>query len=285
MVRKFVRLDTNSTKHWSFGLLGKKNKTNLKILPLSSLPLPEQRQGIFTTMWCKVTFFHCFAVTYASLKQTGKCCQWKDGENFWSVPFILHYCFIAAPAWNGLTLLSQIITKSPGQQRWSSFSKLSIMTLMLRLLLSVPFLFSSVQDALSGSSWASPPLLGSLWAGGLIWATPSCSALPSTTRMCGAVRTPTSEIHSATLARDCWKWFTAAVCWDYRNLCLGCVCWLPQPAQRFPLGLKSTPFTAISQRLKLLQQITRVGKTVLHSYKLHKIANTSRNWAKENKIK
>lgn len=146
MVRKFVRLDTNSTKHWSFGLLGKKNKTNLKILPLSSLPLPEQRQGIFTTMWCKVTFFHCFAVTYASLKQTGKCCQWKDGENFWSVPFILHYCFIAAPAWNGLTLLSQIITKSPGQQRWSSFSKLSIMTLMLRLLLSVPFLFSSVKQ-------------------------------------------------------------------------------------------------------------------------------------------
>lgn len=179
------------------------------------------------------------------------------------MPFILHYCFIAALAWNRLTQLSQIITKSPGQQRSSSFSKLPVMNLMLRLLLSVPFLFPSAQDALSVSSWASSHLLGSLPSGlgGLTWAMQSFSALPSTVRMRGAIHTHTSEIHSATLARDCWKWFTAAVCWDYRNLCLGCVCWLPQPAQRFPLGLKSTPFTAISQQLKLLQQITHVGKT------------------------
>lgn len=212
-------------------------------------------------MWSKATFFHCFTVTYASVKQTGKCCQWKDSECFWSVPFILHYCFIAAPAWNRLTQLSQIITKSPGQQRSSSFSKPSVMNRMLRLFFSLLFLFPSTQDALSVSSWASSICWAPCGLGGLIWAMQSCSALLSTARMRGATRTPTSEIHSATLARDCWKWFTAAVCWDYRNLCLGCVCWLPQPVQRFPLGLKSTPFTAIGQRLELLQQITHVGKT------------------------
>lgn len=61
-------------------------------------------------MCSKVNFFHCFAVTYVSVKWTEKHCQWKDTETFWSVPFILCY-FTAARAWNRLTLLSWIITK------------------------------------------------------------------------------------------------------------------------------------------------------------------------------
>lgn len=64
--------------------------------------------------------------------------QLKDTENLGLVPFIPRYCFIAAPAWSRLTTLSQIITRSPGQQRLSSSSKLSVITLMPGLFLWVP---------------------------------------------------------------------------------------------------------------------------------------------------
>lgn len=64
--------------------------------------------------------------------------QWKDTENLGLVPFIPRYCFIAAPAQSRLIPLSQIITRSPGQQRLSSSSKLSVITLMPGLFLWVP---------------------------------------------------------------------------------------------------------------------------------------------------
>lgn len=64
--------------------------------------------------------------------------QRKDTENLGLVPFIPCYCFIAAPAQSRLIPLSQIITRSPGQQRLSSSSKLSVITLMPGLFLWVP---------------------------------------------------------------------------------------------------------------------------------------------------
>ena len=195
------------------------------------------------------------------------------------MPFILRY-FRAVWAWN--TAFTDH-DKSPGQQRSGSLSKLSVMTLMPGLLLSV-----------SGRSVSSPALLKMHWAAaatihlllapprgggarGLAYTMPGYSGVPSTVRICRAADTSASETHSATLARDCWKWFSAAVCWDYRNLYLGCVWWLPQPLQRFPLGLESTRFMSITQQLRLLQQIVHVVKTVLCSYKLLKITNISRN--------
>lgn len=208
--------------------------------------------------------------------------QWKDTENLGLVPFIPRYCFIAAPAQSRLIPLSQIITRSPGQQRLSSSSKLSVITLMPGLFLWVP----RALCVLSPPAKAGQQQL-SLWlpvAGGQgpAWAVPGLSAVPSTLRIFGLHISPTSKTRRALLAGACWMWFSAAVCWDYRNLCLGCVCWLPRPAQPFPPGFKSAPCAAISQQLELLQQITHVVKAALRCYNLCEIASTSRNWAKQN---
>lgn len=152
--------------------------------------------------------------------------------------------------------------KSPGQQGSGSLSKLSVMTLMVGLLLSASSLSVSSLFLLR-VCWAAAAEIHHLLLApsGLRGQWPGLhdARLFNSAQHCEdwwGCRYPASETHSATLARDCWKWFSAAVCWDYRNLCLGCVCWLPQPLQRFPLGLKSTPFTSISQQLRLLQQIT-----------------------------
>lgn len=209
--------------------------------------------------------------------------QLKDTENLGLVPFIPHYCFIAAPAWSRLTTLSQIITRSPGQQRLSSSSKLSVITLMPGLFLWVP----RALCVLSPPAKAGQQQL-SLWLP-VGWGPGAClgrarplSSARHPEDFWAAHPPPTSKTRRASLAGACWMWFSAAVCWDYRNLCLGCVCWLPRPAQPFPPGFKSAPCAAISQQLQLLQQITRVVKAALRCYSLREIASTSRNWAKQN---